>query len=106
MSAGKILIALLCLAQTLTGAALRGRLERTIPNRGRVPASGITVTLASKQRGRIATSVTQQEGMYYLNAPAGTYNLEVWVRGTAGPPLVYSIQIKEPYTDIPAIVLP
>jgi hypothetical protein len=106
MNRRKILFALLCLTPTLTGAALRGRLERMIPNRGRVPASGITVTLANKQRGRIATSVTQQEGMYYLNAPAGAYSLEVWVRGTGGPPLVYSVQVREPYTDIPAIVLP
>jgi hypothetical protein len=98
--------AFFAIAPILRAAAVRGRLVRTGPNQQRVPASGITVTLASKARPRTAPSVTQQDGMYYLNAPAGPYSLEVWVRGRANPPVVYPIQVKEPYTDIPAITLP
>lgn len=101
-----ILILLFGMSQPVTAAAVRGKLNHTTPSRQFVPAGGITVTLSSKARPRTGPSVTQQDGMYYLNAPPGPYSLEVWVRGRANPPVVYQIQVKEPYTDIPAITLP
>src|SRR5882757_5203488 len=106
MSRGTFLLLLMGIARTAMASAVRGRLDRPGPNRVRVPASGITVTLLAQGRGRSAPSVTRQDGMYYLNVPAGVYNLEVWVRGTSGQPLVYPVQVREPYTDIPAILLP
>jgi hypothetical protein len=43
--------------------------------------------------------------MYYLEGiPAGTYNLEVWVsRDARVPPMVFTIQVQEPHSDIPPI---
>jgi hypothetical protein len=105
MRRGTFILLLIGFTRPAMAASVRGRLDRPGPNRVRVPASGITVTLSS-QRGRSTPSVTHQDGMYYLNMPAGAYNLEVWIRGTAGAPLVYPVQVREPYTDIPAILLP
>jgi len=101
-----LLITLFGVAQPSAAAAVRGRLDRNGPNGQRMPASGITVTLASKAGSRTAPSVSQQDGMFYLNAAPGSYTLEVWVKGKTSPPVVYPIQVKEPYTDIPAIKLP
>ena len=47
-------------------------------------------------------SVTDANGMYYLNIPPGVYWLEVWV---TNPPRIYQIQVVEPNTDIPPIAI-
>jgi hypothetical protein len=46
--------------------------------------------------------------MYYLyNVPPGGYYLEIWTsRDASVPPTVYPVQVGEPYTDIPVIVVP
>jgi hypothetical protein len=45
--------------------------------------------------------------MYYLqNVPPGTYNLEIWV--STDPrvsPVVYVIEVVDPYTDVPPILV-
>jgi hypothetical protein len=98
---------LLAAAQAFGVATLRGQLNRKLPNGTQTPAAGITVTVLSQAKVRSARAISQQNGMFYLNnLPAGSYSLEVWVKGTANPPIVYPIQVKEPYTDIPPIILP
>jgi hypothetical protein len=84
-------------------ALLRGRLVRIGPNGEQYPAPGITVTVFRQDIGRSAPSVTDAGGMYYQNnIPAGSYWLEVWV---SNPPRAYQVQVGEPGTDIPPIVI-
>jgi hypothetical protein len=83
-------------------AVLRGQLVRMGPNGSRFPAPGITVTVYRSDLGRSAPSVTDSSGMYYQTIPAGSYTLEVWV---SNPPRAYPIQVVEPGTDIPQIVI-
>jgi hypothetical protein len=83
-------------------AALRGKLER-IDEKGRhTPAVGIKVTVYQQETGRSSVSVTDANGMYYLNVRPGTYSLEAWI---STPPKTYPITVVEPNTDIPAIVV-
>jgi hypothetical protein len=83
-------------------ATVRGRL---IHQNG-YPAAGIAVTVINAGGVRCAPAYSQPDGMYYLfNIPPGPYYLEIWIyRG--GAPVVYQIQVFEPYTDIPQIVVP
>jgi len=96
---------LLCLSLVppqADAALLRGRLVRALPNGQIVPVTGISVTVFRADIGRSSPSVTDGNGMYYLNVPPGSYVLEVWV---TNPPRAYQIQIAEPGTDIPPIYI-
>jgi hypothetical protein len=84
-------------------AVVRGRVSRVV-NGQTVPVPGVAVTLYSQQMGRTSPSYTDASGMYYLNnVPPGVYYLEVWV---STQPLVYQIQVNDPLTGIPPVVLP
>ena len=99
-----IVAALLVLifSQYANAAQLRGRL---IFQNG-AAAAGFAVTVYSQAMGRSAPSFTDGAGMYYVNIPPGSYYLEVWIsRDPRVPPRVYPIQVGEPYTDIPPIVV-
>jgi hypothetical protein len=100
-------VLVLAFAQTASAAILRGRLQRSGPNGAIYPAPGIAVTVYNQDRGRSGASYTGADGMYYLNIPAGDYNLEVWIsRDPRVPPTAYSIRVVEPNTDIPPIFVP
>jgi len=97
------LVVLVAFPVPTSAALLRGRLVRIGPNGAQYPAPGITVTVFRQDIGRSVQSVTDANGMYYLNnIPAGSYWLEVWV---SNPPRAYQIQIVEPTTDIPPIAI-
>jgi hypothetical protein len=69
-------------------------------------AAGVAVTVFNPQLGRSSPAYTGPDGMYYLyNVPPGYYNLEIWIN-PGGAPIVYQIQVGEPYTDIPQIGVP
>lgn len=96
-------LTLLFVTEPALAAALRGRL---VHGNG-YPAAGIVVTVYNQGIGRSAPTRTGPDGMYYLQIPAGSYYLEVWINPTPGAqPVVYPIQVGEPYTDIPPIVVP
>jgi len=101
-----LVVVLTFLIATLPGPAsaslLRGRLIRIGPGAAQYPASGVTVTVFRQDIGRSVPSVTDANGMYYLNIPPGVYWLEVWV---TNPPRIYQIQVVEPNTDIPPIAI-
>ncbi|MGA3081197.1 MAG: carboxypeptidase-like regulatory domain-containing protein [Terracidiphilus sp.] len=83
-------------------ATVRGRLIH--PNG--YTAGGIAVTVINSYGVRCSPAYTGADGMYYLfNIPAGPYRLEIWVY-PGGAPMVYQIQVYEPYTDMPQIVIP
>ena len=88
-------------------STVRGRLDHIYPNGQRGPATGFAVTVYNPSRGRSNPSYTDQQGMYYLqNVPPGTYNLEIWV--STDPrvsPVVYVIEVVDPYTDVPPILV-
>jgi hypothetical protein len=68
-----------------------------------VPAPYIHVTLLSQTNVKSTPALTGFDGMYYLyNVPAGVYRLEVWL----GPsPIVYTITVQEPLTDILPLIV-
>jgi hypothetical protein len=44
--------------------------------------------------------------MFYIyGVLPGPYQLEVWIPNTASP-MVYKIQVVEPYTDVPQLAVP
>lgn len=90
-----------------TAATVRGRLDRVYRNGVRKHAAGVAVTVLSRARGRTSPSHTDSDGMYYIyNVSPGAYYLEVWVNSSPGsPPMVFPIQVVEPYTNVPAIVV-
>lgn len=97
-----LLTLLILLADPGTGfaAMVRGKLQR-----GTYPAPYVTVTLLSQVRGRSAPAITSADGMYHLyNVPAGQYTLELWLGGSA--PMIFTIVVHEPYTDIAPIHIP
>jgi len=83
-------------------ATIRGRLEHLAPNGQRTPASGVKVTIYRQASGRSAPVVTDANGMFYFNGSAGSWWLEVWI---SSPPRAYQINVVEPSTDIPPIVI-
>jgi hypothetical protein len=92
----------LAVPQLALAAQLRGRL---VYQNG-APAAGLAVTVYSQAIGRSVPAYTDATGMYYLNIPPGAYYLEVWIsRDPRVQPQVYPIQVAEPYTDIPPIVI-
>ena len=88
-------------------SAVRGKLDRKTPQ-GPQPAVGVAITISSKsEKSRSYPAYTGANGMFYLNVPAGVHILEIWLsQDSRVPPLRYEIQVKEPYTDLPPIVLP
>ena len=96
-----LIILVTFVALSANAARLRGRLERS-DKHGRYPVQGVYVTAYSKSHGRSVGVKTDTKGMYYLDIPAGTYWLEIWVSST---PKVYQINVVEPFTDIPPIKL-
>lgn len=86
-------------------AEVRGQL---LCSGGKSPATGIAVTVSSKQGKRSAPFFTGGNGMYYLNGiPAGQNTLEVWLsKGSNAPTNTYPIQVSEPSTDIQPITVP
>jgi hypothetical protein len=98
-----LLTVLLGLNHVVSAATVRGRLVRMS---NRAPVVGVAVTLYSQTRGRSNAVYSGPDGMYYMNATQGTYYLEIWVsRDPRVRPLVYTIQVSEPYTDIAEIPL-
>lgn len=98
---------LLAISQTAIAATVRGRLERRAASGAVYPAPGIAVTVYRRDLGRSAPSYTGPDGMYYLNVPAGSYSLEIWLsRDPRVPPRTYPIRVADPYTDIPPILVP
>lgn len=101
-----VTLSLLFLIATLPvptrAALLRGQLIRIYPNGARGPVPGITVTVFRSDIGRSSPSITDGNGMYYLQVPPGQYWLEVWV---SNPPRAYQITVFEPNTDIPPIAI-
>ena len=84
-------------------ATVRGRL---IHGSNGYPAAGVAVTVYNQGVGRSSPAYTGTDGMYYLyNVPPGYYYLEVWIY-PGGAPIVYQIQVAEPYTDIPPTGVP
>ena len=100
-----IVCILISLAQSASAATVRGRLYYTVPNRSRVPAPGVAVTISFPNGTRSAPAHSDGYGMYYIyNIPPGKYRLEVWT-APGHPPLVFTIQVREPYTDVSPIVV-
>ena len=104
------IIPLLFLFITITvsahAATVRGRLDRSNGYGGSYQVAYVMVTLYNDRLGRSAPAYTGTDGMYYLyNVPPDDYFLEVWLY-PGRPPLRYSIQVRDPYTDIPPILLP
>ena len=100
--AAALLVMVVTIPVPAWAATLRGRLVYNVPGRGQAPAGGVTVTVFRQDIGRSAPSVTDANGMYYLTIPQGQYWLEIWV---TNPPRAYNIQVVEPNTDIPPIIL-
>jgi hypothetical protein len=98
---------MVAVTQLATAATVRGRLDRVAPNGARYPAAGVAVTVYNQSAGRSSPAHAGQDGLYYLNnVPAGHYTLEIWVSPDPRvPPTVYQIQVVEPLTDIPPIVV-
>lgn len=93
--------------QIAHAAVLRGRLDRIAPNGSRYPAADVVVSVYNPSMGRSSPYRTGGDGMYYLQIPPGSYYLEIWINPTPGAqPLVYQVQVGEPYTDIPPVVVP
>jgi len=62
------------------------------------------VTLFNQSIGRSTPAYAGPDGMYYLyNVPPGFYYLEVWV--TPNTPIVYQVQVFDPLTDLPQIIV-
>jgi hypothetical protein len=92
----------------LHAAEVRGRLEKPqAPNGQQQSAGGIAVTVYSQKAGRSAPSYSGVDGMYHIrNLKAGAYYLEIWTsRDPRVRPTVYPIQVNEPLTDVPPIVV-
>ncbi|MGA3371168.1 MAG: carboxypeptidase-like regulatory domain-containing protein [Terracidiphilus sp.] len=89
-------------AAMASAATVRGRLI----HKNGSPAAGIEVSVVGPQGARSVPVRTGADGMYYLfNLPPGSYRLEIWVY-PGGAPLVYQIQVRDPYTDIAQIGVP
>jgi hypothetical protein len=70
------------------------------------PGAGVAATVFNPQVGRSSPAYAGPDGMYYIYiVPPGAYNLEVWIY-PGGAPILYQIQVVEPYTDIPPITVP
>jgi hypothetical protein len=94
-------VLLVVVAQAAGAATVRGRL---IHAGNSYPAAGLAVTVYNQGLGRSSPAYSGADGMYYLyNIPPGYYYLEVWI---GAQPMVYQVQVIEPYVDIPQIIVP
>ena len=102
-------LTILAFTAVASAATVRGRLDRVLPNGARIPAVGVAVTVWHQAIGRSTAAYADAHGLYLLFniRPGSGYYLEVWTsRDPRVPPTVYPISIiKEPYTDIPPIVV-
>jgi hypothetical protein len=102
MKTSAALLAVFFLATMAGASTVRGRLVHS----NGYPAAGVAVTVVNQSVGRSSPAYAGPDGMYYLyNVPPGVYYLEVWVYPGAAP-MVYQIQVVEPYTDIPQVGIP
>jgi hypothetical protein len=100
------ILALVLLLGLGTGLANASTVRGRLVHANGYPAAGVAVTVFNQQLGRSSPAYAGPDGMYYLyNIPAGYYYLEVWIY-PGGAPVVYQIQVFEPYTDIPQIGVP
>ena len=98
--AAMVLLALPVAAQA--AATVRGKLVHT---GDKSAAAGYRVTVVN-EKGRTSPARVGQDGMYYIyNVLPGQCQLEIWVPKTAAP-VVYKIQVVEPYTDVPQLAVP
>ncbi len=94
--------------------SIRGRIQRSVPSYGIVPAANICVTVNNQYRGRSRPACTGTDGMFVLGEiPGGSYNLEIWVSGppspARAPDLAYTIQVAlrgQAVVDLPPVTLP
>lgn len=100
-----LFLVLLLSAAAGSAATVRGRLTRVYPGGHIGVVPGVAVTVFRSDIGRCSPAYTGNDGMFYLQGiPPGTYNLEIWIsRDPQTPPIVYVIQVHEPFTDIPPI---
>jgi hypothetical protein len=100
-------VVVLAMTQAASAATVRGRLVRYV-NGGQYPAGGVAVTIYNQKAGRSKSVYTGPDGMYYLyNVSPGAYYIEIWTSpDTRVRPTVYPVQVGEPYTDVPVIVVP
>ncbi len=83
-------------------ATVRGKL---VHDKDKSAAAGYRVTVM-KDNARTTPARVGPDGMYYIyDVLPGPYQLEIWVPNTAAP-VVYKIQVVEPYTDVPQIAVP
>jgi hypothetical protein len=95
-----VLLAICPLAHA--AATIRGKL---VHDKDKSAAAGYRVTVM-KDKARTTPARVGPDGMYYIyNVLPGEYQLEIWVPNTAAP-VVYKIQVVEPYTDVPQIAVP
>jgi hypothetical protein len=88
------ILAAFAASQSGWAATVRGRLLR-----GKGVAAGVAVTLRNAQR-RTPSAYSGADGMYYIpNVKPGSYTLEVWVQPHK-PPITFSIQVKEPESNV------
>jgi len=100
MAAWAVLLAIATAAHA--AATVRGKVVR---DKDKSPAAGYRVTVM-KDNVRTTPARVGQDGMYYIyNVSPGPYQLEIWVPNTAAP-VIYNIQVVEPYTDVPQIAVP
>ena len=83
-------------------ATVRGKVVHV---KDKSAAAGYRVTIAN-EKGRTTPARVGPDGMYYIyDVSPGSYQLEIWVPSAAAP-VVYKIQVVEPYTDVPQLAVP
>ena len=83
-------------------ATVRGKV---VHDKDKSAAAGYKITM-SNEKGRTTPARVGSDGMFYIyGVLPGPYQLEVWIPNTA-PPMVYKIQVVEPYTDVPQLAVP
>jgi len=101
LAACTVLLAL-STAAAHAAATVRGKVIR---DKDKSAAAGYRVTVMN-DKARTTPARVGQDGMYYIyDVEPGPYQLEIWVPNTAAP-VVYKIQVVEPYTDVPQIAVP
>ena len=94
-------IAVLILPSVLHASVVRGK----VVHNGQ-PRPGITVALRGGSIGQSNPVRSGGDGLFVLqNIPAGQYTLQVWP-GAGAQPMIFTIQVKEPQTDVFPVNLP
>ena len=102
-----LLAVLFTLSSLTCASALQGKLEKFGPL-GNLPASFVTVTLNSRDTGKvIKTEHTDYDGIYYFNeCKPGIYMLKIWIKGPYGMPLDFGVSVlDQPLTNIAPILI-